>query len=195
MAGTARVGMSTLVSTIRGFCNLGTDDYTLGTSTYWSDENVEIVLDRHRTTVVREELAEVVDHTGGGTIEYKEFRSHFGNFEETTGGTAIFILENAEGGDLATTLYSVDYANGIITFGTTQAGSSRYLTGRSYDVFGAAADAYRVKAGAYSEAVNFKTDNMSVNRGELIKNCMRMASNYAALGYAQTVNMIRDDSV
>jgi len=190
----ARTGTDTLIATLRGFCNLGTDDYTLGTSTFWSDDNIQTTLDRHRTTVVREELTEITNLTSGGTVEYKEFRSGYGNFEETTGGTTIFWIENSEGGDLGTSLYSVDYALGIVTFDADQAGSSRYLNGRSYDLNMAASDIWRMKMGAYAEAVNFKTDNMSVDRGKLIDHCTQMSNFYASQGKSKTLDITRMDS-
>ncbi len=189
----ARTGMTTLIGTMRGLCNLGTNDYTLGTATFWSDDNVQEVLDRHKTFIVEEELAEVENLIAGGSIEYKIFNSRFGNFEQTSGGTSIFTIEDSAGSVLGTSLYSVDYANGIVTFGADQQGSSRYLTGYSYDIYSTAADIYRMKAGAYAESVNWKTDNMSMNRGDAIGQCLKMADYYSGLGVAKTVDMTRDD--
>lgn len=191
----ARTGMTTLIDTMRGLCNLGTNDYTLGTATYWSADHVQTALDRHKTTVIEDELMEVENLIGGGTTEYKIFTSHYGNFEETSGGTSIFYIEDAEGTQIGTAQWTADYANGVVTFGTTQAGSARYVTGYSYDINAAAADIWRMKAGAYAEAVDFKTDNMSVNRGDAIKQCMLMASQYASQMGVKVVDMTRDDSV
>lgn len=191
----ARTGMTDLIGQIRVFCNLGTNDYTLGTSTFWSDDNVQTVLDRHKVTVIEDELLEVPNTISGGSIEYKIFHSRFGNFEQTTGGTAIFTIEDSAGTIIGTSNYTVDYANGIVTFGSNQAGSSRYLTGYSYDIYNTAADVWRMKAGAYGESVNFKTDNMSVNRGDLIKNALSMASQYSMMGNSKVIDMIRDDSL
>ncbi len=189
----ARTGMSTLISTMRGLCNLGTNDYTLGTSAYWHDDHIQTVLDRHKMTVVEDELQEVVNTISGGSTEYKIFHSHFGNYEETTGGSSIFTVEDATGALIGTASYSVDYANGIVTFGADQQGSARYLTGYSYDIYSAAAEIYTMKAGAYAEFVNFKTDNMSVDRGSAIKQCLNMAKEYAMKGRATNISFDRDD--
>ena len=191
----ARTGMSTLISTMRGMCNLGTNDYTLGTATHWSDDHVQTILDRHKTTVIEDELLELANTITGGSVEYKVFHSHFGNFEETSGGTTIFTIEDSTGANIGTGNYTADYANGIVTFGADQAGSARYLSGYSYDLYGSAADIYRMKAGAYAEAVNFKTDNMSVNRGDAIKQCLQMAQQYAMMAPAKTTDLTRDDSI
>lgn len=190
----ARTGMSDLIGQVRAFCNLGTNDYALGTATYWSDDHIQTILDRHKVTVVEEELLEVPNYTQGSTI-YKVFHSYHGNYEQTTGGTTVFWIQDSAGTIVGTSNYTVDYANGIVTFGADQAGSSRFLSGYSYDIYNAAADVWRMKAGAFGEAVNFKTDNMSVNRGDLIKNALMMASQYAAMGNAKVVDMTRDDCI
>jgi hypothetical protein len=188
-----RTGMAVLIGQIRAFCNLGTNDYTLGTATYWADDNVQTVLDRHKTTVIDEELAMTETYSNSGTVEYKNFYSAFGNYEETTGGTAIFLIKDSVGSSIATSQYTVDYANGVVTFTSDQAGSSRYLTGYSYDIYAAAADAWRMKAGVYGEAVNFSTDNMRVDRGSLIKNCFEMADYYLSQAQTKTLSTNRSD--
>ena len=190
---TARTGMSTLISTMREWCNLGTSDYTLGTSTHWTDDQIQTALDRHRTQVLEEELEQITNNNNG-TIEYKEYRSGFGNYEETTGGTSIFIIESVGGTDVGTANYTMDYALGILTFETTQAGSSRFLTGRSYDLYGAAADIWQRKGGAYAIAVDFKTDNMSVKRSDIAKHCRDMFNYYSMMGNPRQVEVTRDDN-
>lgn len=191
---TARTGLSTLISQMRGLSNLGTSDYALGTATYWTDDQIQIVLDNHRTDIFREELDNSnINYVSSGSIEYKDYRSRFFNLEQTTGGTAIFIVENAAGTNIGTDTYSVDYSNGIVTFTTDQIGTAYFLTARSYDLNAAAADCWRMKAGAYGEAVNFSTDNMRVNRGDLIKNCLLMADYYSGLQDSKVVDLARDD--
>lgn len=190
----ARTGMSTLISTIRGFCNLGTSDYTLGTATHWSDDHIQTVLDRYRTTVIHEKMLAVSAYESSGSIAYKDFYSGWGNWEETTGGTSIFIVENYTGDDIATANYSVDYALGIVTFTADQQGSTRYVTGRSYDLYGAAADIWRMKGGAYAVAVDFKTDNMSVKRSDVAKHCREMFNYYSMMSNPRQVDLARDDN-
>lgn len=190
----ARTGMSDLISQIRVYCNLGTSDYTLGTATHWSDDQIQTILDKYRTTVVEEELLSIENSVGGGSIQYKEFHSGYGKYEQTTGGSAIFIIQDSTGTSIGTSNWTMDYAQGILTFSADQQGSSRYITGRSYDLNNAAADIWKIKAGAYAEAVNFSTDNMRVDRSDLIKHCFDMSREFASKGQSKTIDMIRDDS-
>jgi len=36
----ARTGMTTLIDTLRGYTDAGSSDYTVGTLTYWSDNEM-----------------------------------------------------------------------------------------------------------------------------------------------------------
>ena len=189
----ARTGMSNLISQLRDYGVAGTNDYTLGTTTYWTDNQLQTVLDRHKVFVHREPLV-IVDSYDAGTLVYKEYRSQFGNFEETTGGTAIFEIENAVGVTYGTANWSADYANGIISFTADTAGTPYYLTGTSYDIYSAAADIWRQKAGHHASGVDFTTDNMTVKRGQLIKNDQDMANYYAGMGRVKKMSFERDDT-
>lgn len=190
----ARTGMANLISTVRDLGVAGTADYTLGTTTYWTDDQLQTILDRNKLSVRREEL-QVVPSYDGGTLVYKEYRSQFGNYEQTTGGTAIFEIENAIGETVGTASWTMDYANGVLTFSANTAGSSYFLSGDSYDIYRAAADVWRTKAGHHSGAVDFSTDNMTVNRGQMIQNDREMASYYAGMGRVKIVQYDRDDTV
>jgi hypothetical protein len=173
---------------------LGTSDYTLnGTITYWADNQIQTVLDRHKLTVVREEL-QPIESYNAGTLVYKEYRSQYGNFEETTGGTSIFEIENAEGITYGTANWTADYVNGIITFAADTAGTAYFVNGYSYDINAAAADIWRMKAGHHSSGVDFTTDNMTVKRGQLIKNDQDMANYYAGRGRVKHISFERDDT-
>jgi len=189
----ARDGMTDLISLIRDFAVSGTADYTLNTTTYWTDEQLQTVLDRHKLAVVREELVPISSYNAG-TVEYLEYRSAYGNYEETTGGTAIFEIEYGTGVTVGTALWSMDYANGILTFDADTAGSAFYINGTSYDVYRAAAEVWRMKAGHHSGAVDFSTDNMTVKRGQMIQNDREQADYYANLGRPKFLETERGDT-
>jgi hypothetical protein len=106
----------------------------------------------------------------------------------------VFIVSDGTGNVVGTSTYSVDYANGKVTVNSDQGGSLRYITGTSYDIYRAAADVWRTKAGHHSGAVDFSTDNMTVNRGQMIQNDREMASYYAGMGRVKIVQYDRDDT-
>ena len=190
---TARAGMANLILTLRGMCNAGTADVTIGTVAYWNDNHLQDVLDLHRLDIYGEPLAIIETYSGGGTIEYKTYQSQYQNFEETTGGTAIFYLEESDGDDIGTALYTVDYQRGMITFAADTSGTAYYLTGRSFDMNAAAADVWRRKAAQVAGSFSFSTDNHRVDKGALIKNAMSMADYYSRLAMPVTSVVYRGD--
>jgi hypothetical protein len=152
------------------------------------------VLDRNRLDVYGEPLVVFPNYIGGAAVEYKAYQSSYGMFEATDGGTAIFVIEDALGEDIGTALYTPDYQRGRVDFVVDTGGAQYYLTGRSYDINGAAAEVWRQKGGAYASVVDFSTDNHSVHRGAVIKNCMDMAARYDALSRPQTLTVVRTDN-
>src|SRR5512133_992723 len=123
---TARTTLVDLIDLLRGMANCGTADYTLGTANYWDDDHLQQVLDRNRLDICREPLDMVPSHYGGGTVKYFDHLSSYNNFEKTSGGTAVFYIEDAAGVDQGTALWTADYLNGKITFGSDTAGTTYY---------------------------------------------------------------------
>jgi hypothetical protein len=171
----------------------GTADYTIAGFGYWTDDHLLTILDRYRIDVYREQLLPIERYAGGGTIAYYVHKSEYGNFEQTTGGTAIFWLETSDGTDVGTASYSMDYYNGIATFSADTSGTTYYLTGRSYDINKAAADVWRQKAAHYAGMFSFSTDNHRVDKGALIKNAMQMAQTYESYSAPTVSVMYRGD--
>jgi hypothetical protein len=191
----ARTGMTTLIDTLRGYTDAGTADYTVGTLTYWSDDEIQRALDRRRTDNYRIPIYPQSEYTGGGTIEYKKYYIGVENWEETSGGTAIFTIEDNDGDKIGTANWSADYTRGFITFTANQGGTAYYVTGSNYDLNGAAADIWNSKAAHYARAVNFSTDNHSISRGDLIKNALTMSNYYRNQSGMRVIQVYREDCV
>lgn len=188
----ARTTMANLILTMRGMCDVGTDDVTIGGVSYWSDNHIQDVLDSHRLDVWNEPLYIIPSYAGGGSAVYKDYQSEFTNYEETDSGTAIFIVEDAAGNDI-TTGFTPDYQRGHLTFTSDTSGTVYYLTGRSYDLNGAAADIWRRKASHYASSFSFSTDNHRVDRGALINNAAKMADMYDRMAMPKTSTIYRSD--
>ena len=188
-----RATMLSLIRTLRGMTDAGTADYTIAGVGYWNDDHLLNVLDRYRTDVYREQLTPIEKHAGSGTISYYNHLSEYRNFEQTSGGTAIFWLETSDGTDIGTASYTMDYGNGIATFSADTSGTVYYLTGRSFDLNRAAADVWRQKAAHYAGMFSFSTDNHRVDKGQLIKSAMQMANVYDGMSGPTVSTMYRSD--
>lgn len=171
----ARSGMADLITTVRRLASAGTADYTVAGETYWSDDYVQDALDQARTELFDEPLHPVTEYDSGGTARYYEYRAPFGYFEQTTGGTAVWKLRDANYATLGTADYTVDYLTGHVTFAADQAGSVRYLTARSYDVYAAAAMIWESKAAHVADRYDFTADGASFKASQLVDQYAKQA--------------------
>ena len=192
---TARTGLSNLILELRGMCEAGTADYTVASVAYWDDDQMQNILDIHRRDVVFEQLQIYPVQVSGGSISYQDYRSQFGYYEATTGGTYIFYVQDSTGATVGTANYTPDYRRGQVQFGSDTGGTVYYLTGRSYDLKSAAADIWRRKAAHIANSFDFSTDNHSINRSQVYKHALEMAEYYEGKSgdSIQVVSMFRSD--
>ena len=189
----ARTGMQTLIDTVRGYANAAPDEWEVTSDssivTYWDDEEIQRVLDRHK----REYIHAILDAQPtyeSGTPVYKQYLLGTGNVES---GTAVFKIEDTAG---TVSGYTVDYARGIATFSTDQSGKSFYWSGFAYDLDAAAADIWRMKASHVAGLVDFSTDGHSVKRSQQAQAYLNMAGYYqnrSASEGVTTAKIVRDD--
>jgi hypothetical protein len=165
-----------------------------GTAVF-SDNELQDTLDQYRTDVYRDLVLFQLSYDGSGTAQYIDAYSAYGNYEETTGGTAGFILQDTAGSAIGTANYEIDYIRGKLTFGTTQAGSARYIVGRSYNLHAAAAELWRELAGTKAELYDFRADGHNMTRSQWFDHCIEMSEHYDLLAGPQVGTIYRDDVI
>jgi hypothetical protein len=183
---TARSGMTNLLGRLRPMV----DD--AGTAV-WTDDQLQNILDKNRVDFWDKELNDLAFNTSGGTTVYTTYLIGWGDLEEAASGTAAWRLVAASGTAIGTADYSADYINGFITFVVDQAGSARYLDGRSYDLNGAAAQCWRERAAKVASYYDVNMDNQALSRSQWFDHCMKMSSFYSAQGRMSTAMLVRDD--
>jgi hypothetical protein len=185
--------MAALITTLRGLTNAAAAEYTVNATAYWTDDQLQTVLDRHVAQIRHEELSPI-QQVGVGTISYFDYQSTRRFFETTDTGTSRFIVQDHTGATIGTAAYTVDYPRGMITFGTSTVGQTRYLTGFSYDMNASAADVWTQKAAHYVTAYDVSTDNHSLKRSQIIANCMSLAKEFGAGVAVRYVSVDRSDT-
>lgn len=194
---TARTGMADLISQVRGLAYVGTADFTVGTVSYWSDDQIQQSLDRHRINIYQEALEPRPVLGTANDYQYYEYHARLGNLESgTIAGSAVFIVQQYNGGSAPT--YTPDYNTGIITFTADTEGTAYMLSARSYDLNAAAADIWRGKAAFASQYFDFSTDNHSIKKSQFYTQCLEMASYFSGISQTQSFNvttMYRSDVV
>ena len=179
----ARTGMANLISRWRRMV----DDS--GTVT-WSDDQAQQILDVTRADFWWDSMAPVPEQSGGSTV-YTVYLLRRQNLEELSSGSVYWRVFDGSGTTIGTTSYSVDYLTGIITFTADQMGSARFLTGRAFDLYGAAADAWRERAASKASAYNFAADGGRFDRSQWFEHCLKMAEYYGSLAHGgMTVSLL-----
>lgn len=190
---TARAGLVDLITELRSLGSVGSNDFEVDGFPQFTDGKLQGILDLYRRDHYREPLAPAETYEGGSVV-YKDYYTGVGYLEQTTGGTAIFILEHAAGTAVGTANYTMDYLRGKATFSADTGGSAFYWYGRSYDLNRAAAEVWRRKAAYYAAQFDFSTDNHSVKRSTLAKQCREQADYFEARSLqAQIVTVYRSD--
>jgi hypothetical protein len=190
--------MTQIISDLRVLTEAGTADWTLGTATFWDDDQMQDVLDKHRTEFVFEPMQDFPTYGTTGDLVYNDYRADFNNIEATTGGTAVFFIQDSSYAVAGTALYTADYRRGKFTFVADTEGESHYVTGRSYDLNNAAAEIWRIKANHYATSFDFSTDNTTVKKSQVYQHCLERAEYFEGLSTSAVTQAIiyrSDDAV
>ena len=190
---TVRDGMQTLIDTVRAYANAGTAEWTIESESsyksYWDDEEIQRVLDRHRADIVHYEMDPIQSYSAGSVV-YLSYDLGYGSIES---GTAVFKIEDVDG---TISGWTMDYTRGLATFATDTKGSTYYWTGSTYDLYGAAADIWMIKAANVAKMFDFSTDGHSIKRSDLRRSYLDMAAYYKNMspgGAVQSVKIVRSD--
>lgn len=181
----ARTGMSSLISQFR---NLVADTGTVS----FTDDRAQQILDNRRFDFYQQPLVVTAQQIALGTVVYHTYTAPYGNLEGTASGTAAFRLFDSLGSVIASG-YTLDAQNGVVVFTANQAGSARYLDGRSYDLYGAVADGWREQAGMKSGSFDFRVEGRAYSRSQWFKHCFEMARNYESMAHPSQAVMERGD--
>lgn len=153
-------------------------------------EVVQSLLDKYRTDFYGSALTPVTQ-TIGGSVVYKVYTSEYKNMES---GTAVFRLYDSNGESI-TDGYTVDYARGVVTFTDNQGGSARYIDGRTYDIYNAVADGWRIRAATGASGYDFKVDGRSYSKSQYFEHCAKMAEYYSSMATPTRLTIERGDTL
>jgi len=154
-----------------------------GTTTVWSDEELQDWLDAHRIEVIRAPL-QYARTVVGGQVVIRDYATELSNWE----GDAT--LTDADGNTLAPE--TANLVVGRWSF-TAHQQPPVHLTGRSYDVYAAAADALEARAAQFALAYDFTADGASYHRSQQAQALLALAKQYRRRSRPRVARMVRDD--
>lgn len=174
----ARQGMSNLIDRLRGLTNAGTAQYTVGTLSYWDNDDLQDVLDRHATWVVEDALTWIPQNIGG-TSQYFTAQSRFRDFEEAESGTARWQVRQTNGTAEGTANYTADYVRGRVTWSADQGGTTYMIAAAySYDLYAAAVDVLEHKLAYVDLWYDFEADNQTFSRSQVQESLQGLIATY-----------------
>lgn len=188
----ARSTMANRIAELRQMTNTGVDDYSIGATYYWSDDQLEDVLDRHQLFYNHVLLAPEIQHNSAGAF-YKVYRTGVDKWEGGTVSPAAY-LQDATGGTVAAAGYAFDDNSGVFVFTADQGNTPYYITGYAYDMNRAAAEVWRVKAAHASVAYDVTTDNHGLKRSQLVTQALQMAQMYDGMAGLGIIEVTRSDA-
>jgi len=177
----ARSGMVDIINELRTLTEAGANDYSIANQVFWTDKQLNDILDMHATELEYEPMILIPGRKPGG-YSYKDYFVNYKWLEQDASGTSEFIIKDINGGTVSAALYSVDYMIGEVSFLADQGSTIPYYVDcSSYDLNAAAAEVWRKKASHYASAYNFSTDNHNVQREQLYTHAKEMADYFLGM--------------
>jgi hypothetical protein len=174
--------MANLILRLRALANAGTAEHTIanGGESFFSDNHLQDILDANVTFMRNEPLRWIPEAVGGGVSEWHDCKTGWRDFEEASSGSANWTVRDGLGAIQGTAGYTPNYIDGIIRFTTNQAGTAYYLTARSYDLYGAAADLWLRRQAFYANGYQFQGDGQSFARQQAFDHALNMETRMRA---------------
>jgi hypothetical protein len=170
------------------------------TSSQFTNAEMQDVLDANVTHVEERDLDWLPDLIAGGTTVYHRAALGYRDWEEPESGTIYWRVTDSTGAIQGTSGYTLDATVGQVRFAANQAGSAYYVTGRSYDVYGAAADVWLRRQSILSDWYQFSADGASYARQQAFDHAVKMeaqmrsrAGQNRARGAVQVGSWVRTD--
>ncbi len=185
--------MATLITELRGMTGVGTADTTIAGTTWYTDDQLEDILDRHRETCYDVRMiAQPV--TIAGTALYKDYViPGNGHWFEEDAADSVWQVKTSTGGTASIPTHTVNYQDGRVTFTADQGGTVYLVDYRHYNLNLAAADVWEQRATNVAHEIDWSSDNHRIMSGKKKEHFMSMAQEYRAKAGPSTRKLVRID--
>ncbi|HSC20598.1 MAG TPA: hypothetical protein VLC07_02620 [Solirubrobacterales bacterium] len=179
--------MSEIVDELRRMCAVEEAQYTVAGTAYWSDDQLQAVLDRHVSAQFLQAPVERIRTLDAGN------RWVVMNGEVSVSGAldieAAKVTDSA-GREVEDTTF---HSDGRIEFATDQSTYFLYLTGLAYDLNGAAADVLTDWAAAVKGGYDVTVDGQQMTRSQRHTQLLEQAKAFRSRAIVGSVRMRRGD--
>jgi hypothetical protein len=162
-----------------------------GENQVFSDQEIQDTLDTRRRRVDAQYLSPVSSVADGGSVSYLSYIAATGYWEDDV------ILQNGSYGIFAddstpVALSTSDLLTGQWTFSGTQS-PPVMLTGKTYDIFAAAADTLEMWLAKIKLDYDFLSSGRTFKRSQQIEGIERLIRLYRGRSWVTTSHMVRTD--
>lgn len=189
-----RPGMAALITRLRGMTHSAPDDESLASTTYFTDDMLQALLDSTRQDHDGLELIACPAYEDGAYV-YREYvvPAYIPYAFEEPGTDSGWRAYNSSGVayDPASD-YSLNASAGRLSFSQDLGGARVWLDCRSYNLHRVAAEVWRQKAAFASENSNWRADNHAVDAAAIFAHCMAMADLHGRLAGPVVSKMQRE---
>jgi len=188
----ARAGMADLIRQLRINGAAGATDENVNGILYWTDDQLEDILDRYSSDVNDIQLVTYSRMESGVTVwkTYYLPASVPLNLEgsATVGEfTVVDTLGNVASG------YTFDLARRRVDFAVNQNGKTYYVRARSFDLNRATSELWSKKASLRAELIDWKAGTYNLKEDQIYQHALQEAQRWAGKAGFNRVRLNRDD--
>ena len=180
----------TLVDELRQMVGASQIEYSIGSESYWSDTQIQRVLDSNRSLVDFEPIEWHPARIAGGSIEYKRATVNVGL--ALVAGTAGGTIQESTGDVVTGWTLSRD---GWIDFSTDQGSTGLHFSGWAYDMNSAAAQMCDAWAAGVKGLVDVTSDDQSLKLSQKVQSLKSLARDFRAKAPMKQGMMTRGDAL
>lgn len=197
----ARSTMTELISQLRVMTEASASTETVNGVLYWTDDQLQSILDRHSTYWNRLALVPLRAVAAGNVAQYRiyPFPLEVGQWIERDGNTLALSIQDSNGNIILVGAgdddISIDYDKRQVVFNSDTSGQIYYMTATSYNLYAAAAEVWQTKASLRTSLIDWRSDNHSLKEDQEYQHCMEQYTLYsgkAANGF-QATRFVRVD--
>lgn len=188
----ARDGMAVIISELRRITNTAEGDTIVNGVAYWTDDQLQDVLDQNGKDVLDVVLTPM-SMMESGTLVYRRYYLPEKQLEwyEGTESAGAFTVVDAQGNTVDPSLYTLNRARRLIEFTSTTGGTTYYLRARVYDVTLAASQVWFEKAGHRAALIEWKLGLSQLKEDQEYQHCLDMSKHYASKHGFKSIPMRR----
>lgn len=179
-----RTGMISLILELRRMTDASSNEVTIDGVQYWTDQQLQDLLDSYRVDVLDLELIPAKQRENGADVYYRYYLpDSVGAWVEND--PSVFQVVD-EDGNLAAG-YTFNTIDRYVLFTSNTSGATRLLRCRYYDLRKTAARVWYEKAGHRVQLIDWKAGGQNLNEDQEYQHCMEMFNGYSGNGGVKSI--------